>query len=150
MVPKNVLSAETKDKMTLYSTGNVIICCPLNHCCLTAYLCDCSVLKLSVVGMHRSLAKQDKFPCNPVPPLAFNIWLFKKFPPQNVKAPLLPPDPATATHPSDIVTLDKFLYERCHLYSAGDFLALHLHSGFLPGIYCTLLKQILGGNTELG
>jgi hypothetical protein len=60
---KFFLSAET-NKFTLYSTGNVIIWCPLNLCCLTMhiYISKCSILKLAIMGMHRSLAKQDKFP----------------------------------------------------------------------------------------
>jgi hypothetical protein len=36
---KCFLSAETKNKFTLYSTGNVIVRCSLNLSCLTAYLC---------------------------------------------------------------------------------------------------------------
>jgi hypothetical protein len=49
--------------MTFYSTGHVIMCCPLNPRCLTAYLCgECNILKLAIVGMHCSLAKQDTFP----------------------------------------------------------------------------------------
>jgi hypothetical protein len=90
--------------------------------------------------MHRSLAKQGKFHCIPVLPLAFNIWLFKKFPPQNVKAPMSPPDPTTAIHPGDLATLDSFLYERGHVRSVGGLLALHLHDGFISGVYCTVVK----------
>jgi hypothetical protein len=61
---KFFLSAVTKNKFTLNSTGSVIIWCPLNLCCLTMYfyVSKCSILKLAVMGMHRSLAKQDKFP----------------------------------------------------------------------------------------
>jgi len=104
-------------------------------------------LKVAVVGMYRSFAKQDKFHCIPFLHLVFNIWLFKKFPPENVKAPLSPPDPAT--YPSDLATLYSFLYERCHVRSVGNLLALHLNDGFISGMYCTVVKQNYWGKYRI-
>jgi hypothetical protein len=42
------------------------------------------------------------------------------------------------------------LYERCHVCSVSDLLALHLHNGFIPGIYSTVLKQNSWGKCRIG
>jgi hypothetical protein len=57
-----MFEVRNKEYCDVHIGGSVIMYFILNHCCLTTHsFNESSNLKLAIMGMHRSLAKQDEF-----------------------------------------------------------------------------------------
>jgi hypothetical protein len=96
---------------------------------------------LGQTGQTSWCVNLKSFPCNPILPLAFNIWLLQEVPasePEGILVTTRSYHCNTCQWPSNLELIFGMKDDVC---SVSDLPTFHLHDGFIPGIYRTVLKQ---------